>query len=106
MVNRTPVQCEGANEAAPVGFSSTAYWEVLQKEETPVPDPLRNDHLQAPTDTTEGGESKVPYYNFKEKFDRPPFISSYKKPCLSPFKKRRVDGVSGKKIERTKRCSN
>ena len=95
MKDKTPVFPEGVSEATPASFAAGSFWEILHPGE-PIPDPKQRDH-RAPTHCGDNHEITTPHRNFEIDFDRPPFISSYERPCLTQFKKREIDSTTKQK---------
>ena len=63
------------------GFAPGAYWKLLTPMATVVEEPKIAPKLQAPTE--DAVVSPQPKHNYKDKFNRPPFVGTVKRPVLS-----------------------
>jgi len=63
------------------GFAPGAYWKLLTPMATVVEEPKIAPKLHAPTE--DAVVPPQPKHNYKDKFDRPPFVGTVKRPVLS-----------------------
>ena len=100
MVDKVSVASSISEESAPpIVFGVVARWKTLTTLEEPVFDSTVSTEYHA---LTVGSEevSVVKKRNFRETFDRPPFIGTYKVDILDRFKKRKIDPKTKKLCSR------
>ena len=73
-----------------VGFAPGAYWKPLTPMATVVEEPTTT--IKIKTKTVDEDVPVLPKHNFKETFDRPPFVGTVKRPVIGANGAQQLDG--------------